>query len=45
MSDFKGRRFPAGVILLCVRRYCKFGISYRGLAEMTGERGLSPLPE
>jgi len=32
MSDFKGRRFPTELILLCVRCYCKFGVSYRDLA-------------
>ena len=29
MSDFKGRRFPTDIILVCVRLYCKYGISYR----------------
>jgi integrase len=41
MSDFKGRRFPTDLILLCVRWYCKFGISYRDLEEMMGERGVA----
>jgi transposase-like protein len=41
MSDFKGRRFPTDVILLCVRWYCKFGISYRDLKEMMSERGVA----
>ena len=40
MSDFKGRRFPTDVILVCVRWYCKYGISYRDLEEMTEERGV-----
>jgi transposase-like protein len=31
MSVFKRRRFPAEIILLCVRWYCKYGISYRDL--------------
>ena len=39
MSDFKGRRFPIDVILLCVRWYCKYGVSYRDLEEMMSERG------
>nr|WP_230533796.1 IS6 family transposase [Microvirga roseola] len=39
MSLFKRRCFPAAIILLCVRRYCKYGISYRDLAEMMQERG------
>jgi transposase-like protein len=40
MSDFKGRRFPTDIILLCVRWYCKYGISYRDLEEMMSERGV-----
>lgn len=39
MSLFKRRRFPAETILLCVRRYCKYRISYRDLAEIIQERG------
>ena len=38
MSLFKRRRFPVEVILLCVRWYCKYGISYRDLAELMSER-------
>ena len=33
-------RFPVKIILLCVRWYCKCGISYRDLAEMMQERGV-----
>ncbi len=40
MSDFKGRRFPNDIILVCVRWYCKYGISYRDLEEMMAERGV-----
>jgi transposase, IS6 family len=36
---FKRRRFPVEIILLCVRWYCKYGISYRDLVEMMQERG------
>ena len=43
MFDFKGRRFPTDLILLCVRRYCKFGISYRDLEEMMSERGVADM--
>jgi transposase-like protein len=32
MSVFKRRRFPAEIILLCVRWYCRC-ISYRDLEE------------
>jgi IS6 family transposase len=41
MSHFKGRRFPTELILLCVRWYCKYGVSYRGLEEMMRERGVA----
>ena len=40
MSVFKRRRFPTEVILVCVPWYCKYGISYRDLAEMMQERGV-----
>jgi transposase, IS6 family len=38
LSLFKRRRFPVAIILLCVRWYCKDGISYRDLADMMYER-------
>jgi transposase, IS6 family len=38
-NDFRGRHFPAEFILLCVRWYLKFNVSYRHLAEMMEERG------
>jgi transposase, IS6 family len=41
MSVFKRRRFPAEIILLCVRWYCRYGISYRDLEEMMVERGVA----
>ena len=44
MSIFKRRRFAVEIILLCVRWYCKYGISYRDLAEMMSERGVSVNP-
>ena len=44
MSLFKRRRFPVEIILLCVRWYCKYGISYRDLAEMMFERGVTVSP-
>ena len=37
----KRRHFDGELILLCVRRYCKYGISYRDLEEMMGERGVA----
>jgi transposase-like protein len=39
MSDFKWRHFRGGMILGCVRWYCKYRISYRDLAQMMLERG------
>jgi transposase, IS6 family len=41
---FKRRRFPVEIILMCVRWYCKYGISYRDLAEMMQERGIKVDP-
>ena len=40
MSLFKHRRIPVEIILLCVRWYRKYGISYRDPAEMMQERGV-----
>jgi hypothetical protein len=37
---FKRRRFPFEIILVCMCSYCKYGISYRELAEMMQERGV-----
>jgi transposase-like protein len=44
LSLFKRRRFPVEIILLCVRWYCKYGLSYRDLSEMMQERGVSVDP-
>ena len=38
---FKGRHFDREVIVLCVRWYLRFKLSYRDLVEMIAERGLS----
>ncbi|MET0621742.1 MAG: IS6 family transposase [Pyrinomonadaceae bacterium] len=40
-SPFKWRHFEPNVILLCVRWYCRYSLSYRDLEEMMRERGLS----
>ena len=40
---FKRRRFPVA-LSWCVRQYCKYGISYRDLAEMMQERGVEVEP-
>src|SRR5947199_762647 len=38
---FKYRHFEAEIILLCVRWYLRYSLSYRDLEEMMRERGLS----
>ena len=38
---FKGRHFDREVIILCVRWYLRYKLSYRDLVEMIAERGLS----
>ena len=38
---FKWRHFQAEIILLCVRWYLRYALSYRDLEEMMAERGLS----
>ena len=38
---FKGRHFDREVIILCVRWYLRYKLSYRDLVEMMAERGLS----
>ena len=40
-SAFKWRHFSPDIILLCVRWYCRYSLSYRDLEEMMKERGLS----
>ena len=40
-SSFKWRHFEPTIILLCVRWYCRYQLSYRDLEEMMDERGLS----
>ena len=41
MSEFEWREFEGEVILWAVRWYCRYGISYRDLEQMMGERGVS----
>ncbi len=38
---FKGRHFAPDIILLCLRWYCRYALSYRDLEEMMAERHLS----
>jgi transposase-like protein len=39
-SPFKWRHFEAEIILLCMRWYLRYALSYRDLEEMMLERGL-----
>jgi len=39
-SDFKWRHFEPELILLCVRWYLRYQLSYRDVEEMMKERGL-----
>ena len=42
MDDlFKGRQFDREIIILCVRWYLRFKVSFRDLVEMMAERGIS----
>ncbi len=40
-QPFKWRHYQAEIILLCVRWYLRYPLSYRHLEEMMAERGLS----
>ncbi|MEO8545550.1 MAG: IS6 family transposase [Burkholderiaceae bacterium] len=40
MLNFKGMRFPIDVILVCIRWYVAYPLSYRHLEEMMEERGV-----
>jgi IS6 family transposase len=41
LALFKGRHFEAEMIVLCVRWYLRFGLSFRDLEEMMAERNLT----
>ena len=38
---FKGFRFPPDVIVLAVRWYLRYGLSYRDVEELLAERGIA----
>ena len=40
MLNFKGMRFPIDVILVCIRWYAAYPLSYRHLEELMEERGV-----
>jgi transposase-like protein len=39
-NPFKGRQHPGEVILLCVRWYLRYPLSYEHVAELLAERGV-----
>lgn len=39
MSGFAGFRFSPGVIMVAVRWYLRYGLSYRDVEELLTERG------
>jgi transposase-like protein len=41
MLNFKGMRFPIDVILVCIRWYVAYPLSYRHLEDIMEERGVS----
>jgi hypothetical protein len=41
MLNFKGVRFPIDLILVCIRWYAAYPLSYRQLEEIMQERGVS----
>jgi transposase-like protein len=40
-SLFKGRHFDLSIIILCVRWYITYKLSYRDLRDMMAERGIN----
>ncbi len=41
MADVKGRHFEGEIVLWAVRGYCRYGVRYRDLEQMMGERGVA----
>ena len=40
-SSFAGFRFPPDVIMVAVRWYLRYGLSYRDVEELLAERGIT----
>ena len=40
-DPFKGHRFPCEVILMAVRWYCRFPLSYQDVTDLLAERGIT----
>jgi IS6 family transposase len=43
-NPFKGRQYPGEVIVLCVRRYLRYPLSYEHVTELVAERGIEVDP-
>src|ERR1700686_3200568 len=43
-NPFKGRQFPGEVIVLCVRWYLRYPLSYEHVSELLAERGVEVDP-
>src|SRR5258707_15242956 len=43
-NPFKGRQHPGEVIVLCVRWYLRYPLSYEHIAELVAERGVEVDP-
>ena len=39
-NPFKGRQYPGEVIVLCVRWYLRYPLSYEHVSELVAERGV-----
>jgi transposase, IS6 family len=39
-NPFKGRQYPGDVIVLCVRWYLRYPLSYEHVSELAAERGV-----
>ena len=39
-NPFKGRQYPGEVIVLCVRWYLRYPLSYEHVSELAAERGV-----
>jgi IS6 family transposase len=43
-NPFKGRQHPGELIILCVRLYLRYPLSYEHVAELVAERGMEVTP-
>lgn len=43
-NPFKGRPYPGEAIVLCLRRYLRYPLSYQHVTELVAERGVEWTP-